>query len=84
MSVQFDEGQMFSRTPGKATTRSIPSFLVSWGIAKNEASAATLLFAASCIVLVLSIAIYMFSSHQKDGVSPQEYQDPAGIAVPPS
>ncbi|HWH16304.1 MAG TPA: hypothetical protein VNU25_01835 [Candidatus Paceibacterota bacterium] len=83
MSVQFEEEQLLARAPVKSVSKGIPSLLVSWGLAKDEKSAATLLLLACGGALVLSIGILVVTSSGKQPVAPEEYQDPARVIVPP-
>lgn len=84
MSIQFEEEQQLSRIPARSTTRSMTALVISWGLAKDEKSAATMLLIAASMALALAAGIWLFASPTRQAVSPEAYQDPARVSIPPS
>lgn len=84
MSVQFEEEQLLSRAPVKSSKRGLPALLVSWGLAKDERGAATLLLIVCGVALIFSIGALVLSSSSGKHVTPEEYRDPARVTIPPS
>lgn len=72
MSVQFEEEQQLSRTPMRSSAKGITALLISWGLAKDERSAQTILLitVAACIVLIAGV--WLFSPGRAQGPTHEE------------
>ena len=84
MNVTFEEEQQLSRAPARSATKGMTALVISWGLAKDEKGAAMVLLMAAGAALVLAIGIWVFASPARPAVSPERYQDPARVSIPPT
>lgn len=84
MSVQFEEEQQLSRTPVRSSAKGMTALVISWGLAKDEKSAQTILLITAGAAFVLALGVWVFASPARPAVSPERYQDPARVTIPPA
>lgn len=84
MNVTFEEEQQLSRAPVQSTAKGMTALVISWGLAKNEKGATTVLLITAGAALALALGVWLFSSPARPAVSPERYQDPARVTIPPT
>lgn len=72
MSVQFEEEQQLSRTPMQSSAKGITALLISWGFAKDEKSAQTILLITVVVCIVIIGAVWLFSPGRSQGPTNEE------------